>query len=331
MSVSPEWMEFLRQQFPAGSRINVKRTAAEHSELENCKTGVLKAISDDAEFFVTLDNGKTVALDIGFDRFSVSEPEPHTMKLYMPLTADLFERNDWGDMEDEPTELDGRSLTGYKDKVIAALLHNRMDEEAERGIMNWYGEDDEVNRKVRSVVFNAEERNGKLWGVAECRVVGELEPQELGALKDYISGQASDGWGEGFEQREIDLDNGAELYVHLWSFDKDWSLQTEEECFGPKFAEGLPEMCWSVLPHTGALICIKRGESGYFPSDWNTSDPQRNREIADSANEQRGITKAQEEAMKIGSMFGWNVPGADPKCYEEHLSPEPEMGGQCFG
>lgn len=48
-----------------------------------------------------------------------------------------------------------------------------------------------------------------------------------------------------------------------------------------KLAEGLPELCFSVLPSTGALICIKRGESGYYPSDWDTGVPAQNRELAD--------------------------------------------------
>jgi len=324
VSVSPEWLEFLRQQFPAGSRITVKRTAAEHPELDNCKTGELKAINEDAEFLVRLDNGKYVELDIGFDRFSVIEPEAHTLKLYMPLTADLFERNDWGDMEDEPTELDGRSLTEYEDKITAALIRNRSDEEADRGIMQWYHEDDGVNRKVRSVVFTAEERNGRLWGVAECRVAGELEPQELDALKDFVSGQASDGWGEGFEQREIDIGHGAELYVHLWSCGSDWSIQTEQECFEPRVAPGLPDLCFSVIKSTGELICIKRGESGYFPSDWSTPDRERNEEIAADQNERLGVSDAQRQAMECGSMCGWQAPGADPKWYEDH---QPQMGG----
>ena len=32
-------------------------------------------------------------------------PEPTTMKLYMPLTADFYERDEWGDMSEDSEEL----------------------------------------------------------------------------------------------------------------------------------------------------------------------------------------------------------------------------------
>ena len=69
----------------------------------------------------------------------------------------------------------------------------------------------------------------------------------------------------------------------------------------------LPEHCCSILPSTGELIVIKRGERGYYRSEWNTDSREENKNIADFTNSRMGITPAQLEAMVCGSMCGWDV------------------------
>ena len=250
------------------------------------------------------------------------------MKFYSPLTADFFPNEpDYEDEfydEYEGCPLDGHDLLQYADAVDEAVKKDIADFNG--NLMQYYHEDDSVRSKVVSAVPSVEICGNKLCGCLTVELKETLLDDEQTVLCNYISGQYSDGWGEGFEQREISVDDGGELYVHFWNSDE-WSIQTEQELFSPKLADGLPELCFSTLPGTGELICIKRGESGYYPSDWNTNDPAQNRDIADYNNERLGVTPAQEKAMKTGSMFGWGVPGADPACYEQ----KQEMGGMTLG
>ena len=317
-------VNFIKEQYPPGTRIRLNAMDDPYAPILPGTEGEVDFVDDKGQIFMKWDNGRTLPLVPGEDSFTMLPPKLTTLKLYMPLTADLYERNEYGDFDDSSTLLEGSELRGYQDQITAALVKNRMPEEAERGIMHWYHKPDSINTKVHSVVFTVDSRGGEFWGVAECRVAGELSDTEMDTLKEFITGQASDGWGEGFEQREISVDDGGELYVHFWNSDE-WSIQTEQELFSPKLADGLPELCFSTLASTGELICIKRGESGYYPSDWSTDNPQQNHELADYNNERLGVTQEQRLAMECGSMHGWGVPGADPSYYEQ------KMGGMKFG
>ena len=57
-------------------------------------------------------------------------------------------------------------------------------------------------------------RNGELMGCTTVKLREPLTDAEIKDFQDYLKGQFSDGWGEGFEQREIQTGDGV-LYVHF--------------------------------------------------------------------------------------------------------------------
>lgn len=110
---------------------------------------------------------------------------------------------------------------------------------------------------------------------------------------------------------------GDDLY-HICEF-----AERMEQC-GATFIplrSDLPEVCFSILPSTGDVIIIKHGESGYYRCEYSTDDKAFNREFANDRNANLGVSKAQVEAMLAGSMYGWDVPAADPKSYDVNGTP----------
>ena len=92
------------------------------------------------------------------------------LKLYFPLHGDLYTRNEWGDLVDDPEELVGSDLAPYLGDIREALQENQLPEEQERGLMHWYGESDALSWKVKSAFFDVELHDGQLWGVADCQL-----------------------------------------------------------------------------------------------------------------------------------------------------------------
>ena len=142
------------------------------------------------------------------------------MKFYSPLTAEFFpnepdwENESYNEYEDCP--LDGHDLLQYADAVDEAVKKDIADFNGD--LMQYYHEDDFVRRKVVSAVPSVEICGNKLCGCMNVELREPLNEGEQATLCDYISGQYSDGWGEGFEQREIRVEDGT-LAVHFWQED----------------------------------------------------------------------------------------------------------------
>ena len=75
----------------------------------------------------------------------------------------------------------------------------------------------------------------------------------------------------------------------------------------------LPEHCYAVLPSSGQLIEVRRGEKGYYPCAYSTGDREYNKVLANQFNTHEGISKAQAAAMLAGScLAGMFLPPIPP-------------------
>ena len=111
MKVDQAWLDFLRDQFPKGSQVR----SWELDDPEHISIGTLEQIDEEGRFHTRLEDGTIRKLTLGEEQFSVQPPEPALLKLYMPMTADLYERDEWGDMSYDSTELDSRDLVPHSE------------------------------------------------------------------------------------------------------------------------------------------------------------------------------------------------------------------------
>jgi len=163
-------------------------------------------------------------------------------KLYSPVFVEAWEYDDYGSLIDESIHLDQESATWFRDEISTAILKERLSDESERGLMTYYYENDLVRDKVHSLFVDVEVIDGMLWAVSTLKVNEALTNDEINALKNYVEGQFADGFGEGFEQREINVEHDEirEINVHLWSNGYDFFIDTQKQ-FSNRLGIELPD------------------------------------------------------------------------------------------
>lgn len=147
-----------------------------------------------------------------------------TMSIFFPLKVVSYPQYDCSG--DEREDITPREAVAYEDQILAAIAKENRFFENDRGLAE-YIHDEALNKKVYSLYPSVEVVDGELWGVMNAGLKEPLSGEEIATLLDYVSGQNSDGYGEGFEQRPIKTPDG-EIYVSFWNHEN-YSLKLEDE------------------------------------------------------------------------------------------------------
>ncbi|HCA28191.1 MAG TPA: hypothetical protein DEP23_00690 [Ruminococcaceae bacterium] len=123
---------------------------------------------------------------------------------YCPLTLQI------PDEDGELYEIDNSLLVDYEYDIREAIQKEQRRDLND--MAHYYWGNDGVKAKLTSAVWYVEQRNGELFGSIHVRFKEPLTEKESVALKEWISGQNSDGLGEGFEQRPVETEDG-DLYI----------------------------------------------------------------------------------------------------------------------
>ena len=90
--------------------------------------------------------------------------------------------------------------------------------------------DDDLEEKVDSIKIAVILKNNKIYSEATVTVTDDFDEdgKDMTNLKNYIEGQYSDGWGEGFEQHEFD-DFWEEEETEYWDDEEEEYVQDYED------------------------------------------------------------------------------------------------------
>lgn len=130
---------------------------------------------------------------------------------YCPLEIVKFGRYRYDDYDDEGEPVPSSRAKQYRPAIRRALDKEQNIEGLDPASMANYQD----NPKVEWVSWDVDVVDNELCGVIIVGLNDELFDEEEKELMDWISGQNSDGFGEGFEQTDIDVADGT-LNVSFW-------------------------------------------------------------------------------------------------------------------
>ena len=130
-----------------------------------------------------------------------------TETFYFPLSVQV---------EDEDSEdlynVSSDSVRWFEDEIQEAIDDYQSDIEMEKYLCD---DNDEIQRKLISAEWGVETLKGELYGCMKLPLKEPLTAEETEQMRNEVTGQASDGFGESFEQHPISLDGEESFKILL--------------------------------------------------------------------------------------------------------------------
>ena len=156
---------------------------------------------------------------------------------YFPLTVSVYEYNEYGDLDyDSDCELDGKFADDYADEIKAMFDTYTASDDTD--MAEYFDGSNSAVAKIKSLKWDFESFDGVLFGRVRATLTEPLTEDEEAELKEFITGQNSDGLGEGAEQQDIRISDGI-MNVHFWNSGDSYFVRNSDE--------------FSEMPHTHGM------------------------------------------------------------------------------
>ena len=186
-------------------------------KLENARLSILEDMEGDIlheqfespeDLMEELNNRTSELINVSVDYYC-----PLTIQMMYDDCADYFEVDNGYALSNEET---------IRERLMAEQNEDLND-------MAFYFDGSETAKdKLESAIWDVKEVNGTLYGVIHTHLTEKFTPEEEKAWVDELIGQAADGFGEGFEQREIKIDDGY-ICVSFWNGSDDYFMENQDD------------------------------------------------------------------------------------------------------
>ncbi len=200
--------------------LNEKNTITDANMLTLVIGAASEDIQEELEQNILYDQYDSMDEVISAIRQMTQDAGPVKAVFFCPLIGNIDEGD--GDM----FTVGDSYLADSADEIADALKEYTANDENDMAA--YYNEDDGVSEKLTSAVWSVELHGDRLFGRIDCSLKEALTAEETEVLRDWLTGQCSDGLGEGFEQQPIDTMDG-QLFVSFWNSGDDYAMMTESE------------------------------------------------------------------------------------------------------